>query len=89
MAFPKITFLDKIRGIGVPKEQNLITVDNINEIKHVVNSLSDSLSDSLSGVGAYKAGHLIEITDDRTINVTLPKTNLELSGRYIVCHRNV
>lgn len=85
MAFPKITFLDKIRGIGVHKEQNLITVDNINEIKHVVNSLSDSLS----GVGAYKAGHLIEITDDRTINVTLPKTNLELSGRYIVCHRNV
>lgn len=85
MAFPKITFLDKVHGMNVPKEQNMITVDNINEIKHVVNSLSDSLS----GVGAYKAGHLIEITDDRTINVMLPKTNLELSGRYIVCHRNI
>ena len=49
MAFPKITFLDKVHGIGVPKEQNLIMPDNINEIKHVVNSLSETLDD-LSGV---------------------------------------
>lgn len=202
MAFPKITFLDKVHGIGVPKEQNLITPDNVNEIKHVVNSLSetlDDLSDIISGLGSggvqeiyyindikfpvsgingglyinnigqtkyyindsyidlslpvltdfntteqvnnktvattlaissfvdskiqdfitaddipkykagnnieitddnvinatisgsigYKAGDMIEITDDNTINVVLPKNNLEISGRYLVCHRDI
>ena len=202
MAFPKITFLDKVHGIGVPKEQNLITPDNINEIKHVVNSLSetlDNLSGIISGLGSggvqeiyyindvefpvsgingslyinnigqtkyyindsyidlslpvltdfntteqvnnetvattlaissfvdskiqdfitaddipkykagnnieitddnvinatisgsigYKAGDMIEITDDNTINVVLPKNNLEISGRYLVCHRDI
>lgn len=202
MAFPKITFLDKVHGIGVPKEQNLITPDNVNEIKHVVNSLSetlDNLSGIISGLGSggvqeiyyindiefpvsgingslyinnigqtkyyindsyidlslpvltdfntteqvdnktvattlaissfvdskiqdfitaddipkykagnnieitddnvinatisgsigYKAGDMIEITDDNTINVVLPKNNLEISGRYLVCHRDI
>jgi hypothetical protein len=202
MAFPKITFLDKVHGTGVPKEQNLITPDNINEIKHVVNSLSetlDNLSGIISGLGSggvqeiyyindiefpvsgingglyinnigqtkyyindsyidlslpvltdfnttehvnnktvattlaissfvdskiqdfitaddipkykagnnieitddnvinatisgsigYKAGDMIEITDDNTINVVLPKNNLEISGRYLVCHRDI
>lgn len=202
MAFPKITFLDKVHGIGVPKEQNLITPDNINEIKHVVNSLSETLDDLsgiISGLGSggvqeiyyindiefpvsgingglyinnigqtkyyindsyidlslpvltdfntteqvnnktvattlaissfvdskiqdfitaddipkykagnnieitddnvinatisgsigYKAGDMIEITDDNTINVVLPKNNLEISGRYLVCHRDI
>ena len=202
MAFPKITFLDKVHGIGVPKEQNLITPDNVNEIKHVVNSLSatlDDLSGIISGLGSggvqeiyyindiefpvsgingglyinnigqtkyyindsyidlslpvltdfntteqvnnktvattlaissfvdskiqdfitaddipkykagnnieitddnvinatisgsigYKAGDMIEITDDNTINVVLPKNNLEISGRYLVCHRDI
>lgn len=178
MAFPKITFLDKVHGIGVPKEQNLITPDNINEIKHVVNSLSetlDNLSGIISGLGSggiqeiyyindiefpvsgingslyinnigqtkyyindsyidlslpvltdfntteqinnktvattlaissfidskiqnfitaddipkYKAGDMIDITDDNTINVILPKNNLEISGRYLVCHRDI
>lgn len=202
MAFPKITFLDKVPGIGVPKEQNLITPDNINEIKHVVNSLSETLDDLsgiISGLGSggiqeiyyindaefpisgingglyinnlgqtkyyindsyidlslpvltdfntteqinnktvattlaissfvdskiqdfitaddipkykagnnieitddnvinatisgsigYKAGDMIEITDDNTINVVLPKNNLEISGRYLVCHRDI
>lgn len=202
MAFPKITFLDKVPGIGVPKEQNLITPDNVNEIKHVVNSLSetlDNLSGIISGLGSggiqeiyyindtefpvsgingglyinslgqtkyyindsyidlslpvltdfnttaqinnktvattlaissfvdskiqdfitaddipkykagnnieitddnvinatisgsieYKAGDMIEITDDNTINVVLPKNNLEISGRYLVCHRDI
>ena len=202
MAFPKITFLDKVHGIGVPKEQNLITPDNVNEIKHVVNSLSETLDDLsgiISGLGSgdvqeiyyindiefpvsgingglyinnigqtkyyindsyidlslpvltdfntteqvnnktvattlaissfvdskiqdfitaddipkykagnnieitddnvinatisgsigYKAGDMIEITDDNTINVVLPKNNLEISGRYLVCHRDI
>lgn len=202
MAFPKITFLDKVSGIGVPKEQNLITPNNINEIKHVVNSLSETLDDLsgiISGLGSggvqeiyyindtefpvsgingslyinnigqtkyyindsyidlslpvltdfnttaqinnktvattlaissfvdskiqdfitaddipkykagnnieitddnvinatisgsieYKAGDMIEITDDNTINVVLPKNNLEISGRYLVCHRDI
>ena len=202
MAFPKITFLDKVSGIGVPKEQNLITPNNINEIKHVVNSLSETLDDlsgiisglgsggvqeiyyindtefpvsgingslyinnigqtkyyindsyidlslpvltdfntteqinnktvattlaissfidskiqdfitaddipeykagnnieitddnvinaTISGSTEYKAGDMIEITDDNTINVVLPKNNLEISGRYIVCHRDI
>ena len=202
MAFPKITFLDKVHGIGVPKEQNLITPDNVNEIKHVVNSLSetlDNLSGIISGLGSggvqeiyyindsefpisgingglyinnigqtkyyindsyidlslpvltnfntteqvnnktvattlaissfvdskiqdfitaddipeykagtnieitndnvinatvsggstYQAGNMIEITDDNTINVVLPKNNLEISGRYLVCHRDI
>ena len=202
MAFPKITFLDKVPGIGVPKEQNLITPDNVNEIKHVVNSLSETLDDLsgiISGLGSggvqeiyyindiefpvsgingglyinnigqtkyyindsyidlslpvltdfntteqvnnktvattlaissfvdskiqdfitaddipkykagnnieitddnvinatisgsieYKAGDMIEITDDNTINVVLPKNNLEISGRYLVCHRDI
>lgn len=202
MAFPKITFLDKVHGIGVPKEQNLITPDNVNEIKHVVNSLSetlDNLSGIISGLGSggvqeiyyindiefpvsgingglyinnigqtkyyindsyidlslpvltdfntteqinnktvattlaissfidskiqdfitaddipeykagnnieitddnvinatisgsigYKAGDMIEITNDNTINVVLPKNNLEISGRYLVCHRDI
>lgn len=178
MAFPKITFLDKVHGIGVPKEQNLITPDNVNEIKHVVNSLSetlDNLSGIISSLGSggvqeiyyindiefpvsgingglyinnigqtkyyindsyidlslpvltdfntteqvnnktvattlaissfvdskiqdfitaddipkYKAGDMIEITDDNTINVVLPKNNLEISGRYLVCHRDI
>lgn len=178
MAFPKITFLDKVHGIGVPKEQNLITPDNINEIKHVVNSLSETLDDLsgvISGLGSggvqeiyyindsefpisgingslyinslgqtkyyindsyidlslpvltnfnttehvnnktvattlaissfvdskvqnfitaddipeYKAGTNIEITDDKVINAVLPKNNLEISGRYLVCHRDI
>ena len=175
MAFPKITFLDKVYGSGVPKEQNLITPDNINEIKHVVNSLSEALDNIISGLGSggiqeiyyindiefpvsgingslyinnigqtkyyindsyidlslpvltdfntteqinnktvattlaissfidskiqnfitaddipkYKAGDMIDITDDNTINVILPKNNLEISGRYLVCHRDI
>ena len=202
MAFPKITFLDKVHGIGVPKEQNLITPDNVNEIKHVVNSLSETLDDlsgiisglgsggvqeiyyindiefpvsgingglyinnigqtkyyindsyidlslpvltnfntaehvnnktvattlavssfvdskvqnfitaddipeykagtnieitndnvinaTVSGGSTYQAGDMIEITDDNTINVVLPKNNLEISGRYLVCHRDI
>lgn len=188
MTFPKITFLDKHSGIGVPKEQNLITPDNVNEIKHVVNSLSlalDDLSGVISGLGSggvqeiyfvddiefppsalnnslyinklgqakfyvngvyldlslpvttdfnntenvthstvattlaisafvdskipsgvssfyndanyitlddvpkYKAGDMIDITDDNTINVVLPKNNLEISGRYLVCHKTI
>ena len=202
MAFPKITFLDKVHGIGVPKEQNLITPDNVNEIKHVVNSLSETLDDlsgiisglgsggvqeiyyindiefpvsgingglyinnigqtkyyindsyidlslpvltnfntaehvnnktvattlavssfvdskvqnfitaddipeykagtnieitndnvinaTVSGGSTYQAGNMIEITSDNTINVVLPKNNLEISGRYLVCHRDI
>lgn len=202
MAFPKITFLDKVHGIGVPKEQNLITPDNINEIKHVVNSLSETLDDlsgvisglgsggvqeiyyindsefpisgingslyinslgqtkyyindsyidlslpvltnfnttehvnnktvattlavssfvdskvqnfitaddipeykagtnieitndnvinaTVSGGSTYQAGNMIEITSDNIINVVLPENNLEISGRYLVCHRNI
>lgn len=202
MAFPKITFLDKVHGIGVPKEQNLITPDNINEIKHVVNSLSETLDDlsgvisglgsggvqeiyyindsefpisgingslyinslgqtkyyindsyidlslpvltnfnttehvnnktvattlavssfvdskvqnfitaddipkykaganieitddnvinaTVSGGSTYQAGNMIEITSDNIINVVLPENNLEISGRYLVCHRDI
>lgn len=202
MAFPKITFLDKVHGIGVPKEQNLITPDNINEIKHVVNSLSETLDDlsgvisglgsggvqeiyyindsefpisgingslyinslgqtkyyindsyidlslpvltnfnttehvnnktvattlavssfvdskvqnfitaddipeykagtnieitndnvinaTVSGGSTYQAGNMIEITSDNVINVVLPENNLEISGRYLVCHRDI
>ena len=223
MAFPKITFLDKVHGIGVPKEQNLIIPDNINEIKHVVNSLSETLDDlsgvisglgsdgvqeiyyinasefpisgingslyinnlgqskyyindsyidlslpvltdfntteyinnntvattlaissfvdskvqnfitaddipkykagdnieitadnkinaiiseykagtnieitndnvinaTVSGVSTYQAGNMIEITSSNVINVVLPENNLEISGRYLVCHRDI
>ena len=223
MAFPKITFLDKVHGIGVPKEQNLITPDNVNEIKHVVNSLSETLDDlsgvisglgsggvqeiyyinasefpisgingslyinnlgqskyyindsyidlslpvltdfntteyinnntvattlaissfvdskvqnfitaddipkykagnnieitadnkinaiiseykagtnieitndnvinaTVSGVSTYQAGNMIEITSSNVINVVLPENNLEISGRYLVCHRDI
>ena len=220
MAFPKITFLDKVHGIGVPKEQNLIIPDNI---KHVVNSLSETLDDlsgvisglgsggvqeiyyinasefpisgingslyinnlgqtkyyindsyidlslpvltdfntteyinnntvattlaissfvdskvqnfitaddipeykagdnieitadnkinaiiseykagtnieitndnvinaTVSGVSTYQAGNMIEITSSNVINVVLPENNLEISGRYLVCHRDI
>ena len=172
MAFPKITYLDKVLSLQVPREQNMVTVDNINEIKHVVNALSDGLDivsgviDGLSGIqggiqeiyyindsdfpsaginsglyinnqgqakyyindeyidlslpvatdmldptninnvyvpttqavsayveankgNIYKEGNMIEITDDNTINVVLPKNNLEISGRYLICHRDL
>ena len=90
MAFPKITFLDKVHGIGVPKEQNLIIPDNINEIKHVVNSLSetlDNLSGVISGLGSGGVQEIYYINDSEFpisgINGSLYINNLGQSTYYI------
>ena len=90
MAFPKITFLDKVHGIGVPKEQNLIMPDNINEIKHVVNSLSETLDDLsgvISGLGSGSVQEIYYINDSEFpisgINGSLYINNLGQSKYYI------
>lgn len=90
MAFPKITFLDKVHGIGVPKEQNLIIPDNINEIKHVVNSLSETLDDLsgvISGLGSGSVQEIYYINDSEFpisgINGSLYINNLGQSKYYI------
>lgn len=90
MAFPKITFLDKVYGIGVPKEQNLIIPDNINEIKHVVNSLSETLDDLsgvISGLGSGSVQEIYYINDSEFpisgINGSLYINNLGQSKYYI------
>ena len=90
MAFPKITFLDKVHGIGVPKEQNLIIPDNINEIKHVVNSLSETLDDLsgvISGLGSGSVQEIYYINDSEFpisgINGSLYINNLGQSTYYI------
>ena len=90
MAFPKITFLDKVHGIGVPKEQNLITPDNVNEIKHVVNSLSetlDNLSGIISGLGSGGVQEIYYINDSEFpisgINGSLYINNLGQTKYYI------
>lgn len=90
MAFPKITFLDKVHGIGVPKEQNLIIPDNINEIKHVVNSLSETLDDLsgvISGLGSGGVQEIYYINDSEFpisgINGSLYINNLGQSKYYI------
>ena len=90
MAFPKITFLDKVHGIGVPKEQNLIIPDNINEIKHVVNSLSETLDDFsgvISGLGSGSVQEIYYINDSEFpisgINGSLYINNLGQTKYYI------
>ena len=90
MAFPKITFLDKVHGIGVPKEQNLIIPDNINEIKHVVNSLSETLDDFsgvISGLGSGSVQEIYYINDSEFpisgINGSLYINNLGHTKYYI------
>ena len=90
MAFPKITFLDKVHGIGVPKEQNLIIPDNINEIKHVVNSLSETLDDLsgvISGLGSGGVQEIYYINASEFpisgINGSLYINNLGQSKYYI------
>lgn len=90
MAFPKITFLDKVHGIGVPKEQNLIIPDNINEIKHVVNSLSETLDDLsgvISGLGSGSVQEIYYINDSEFpisgINGSLYINNLGQTKYYI------
>ena len=90
MTFPKITFLDKVHGIGVPKEQNLIMPDNINEIKHVVNSLSETLDDLsgvISGLGSGSVQEIYYINDSEFpisgINGSLYINNLGQSKYYI------
>ena len=90
MAFPKITFLDKVHGIGVPKEENLIIPDNINEIKHVVNSLSETLDDLsgvISGLGSGSVQEIYYINDSEFpisgINGSLYINNLGQSKYYI------
>lgn len=52
--FPKITFNDKADSWELNSDSKyIITADNINEIKRVVNELSDSLSDALVFADVY------------------------------------
>lgn len=69
MSYPKITYLDKAPGIGVPKEQNIITPANINEIKFVVNSLSDGLNNLPEAVG--KSVFYVETFPETGVNEAL------------------
>ena len=71
--------IDKINAIiSEYKADTNIEITNDNVINATV-----------SGVSTYQAGNMIEITSSNVINVVLPENNLEISGRYLVCHRDI